>query len=320
MFAHITVLVLLLAASAIAPAQNYPQRPIRLVVGFVPGGGADRTTRLLAQRLSETLGQTVIVDNRAGADGSVATEIVSKAAPDGYTLLVGSPGPLVTNLYLYSHLAYDPQKQLAPISLIGATASVLAAHPSTPFSNIRELVAWARAKPEAANYGSSGIGSMPHLSMELFKSALKINMVHVPYKGAGPVVVDLIGGRVSVTILAIGTLLPQIKAQKAKAIAVTSLKRSPLLPEVPTVDESGVPGFETGTWYGLLAPAGVPANLIAKINQIVAKSVRGAEIKESLDRDGTDAIGNSSAEFGAFIRKESAKWSKFIKSSGMKLD
>jgi tripartite-type tricarboxylate transporter receptor subunit TctC len=303
-----------------AAAQNFPLKPVRLVVGFAPGGGADSAARSVAQKLNEVWGQSVIIDNRAGAGGNVATEIVARAAPDGYTLLISSPGPIVTNPFLYARLPYDPQRDLAPVTLIASSVNLILVNPSAPVSNVRELIAWARSKPGGVNYASSGIGSTPHLAGELLKAAAHIDMVHVAYKSAAPAVIDLIGGRVDVMLASLPTSLAQVKAQRLKAIAVASLKRSAALPEVPTADESGVPGYEVVTWWGMLAPAGVPGNLITKINQIVVKNLKSPEMKESLARDGAEAIGNSPAEFGAFIQKESAKWSKVIKTSGVKIE
>lgn len=320
MHRHIACLALLFSASAIVAAQDFPLRPVRIVVGFAPGGGADSAARSVAQKLIEAWGQSVIIDNRAGAGGNIATEIVSKAAPDGYTLLISSPGPIVTNPFLYTRLPYDPSKDLAPVTLVASSVNVILVNPSAPVSNVRDLIAWARSKPGGVNYASSGIGSTPHLAAELLKAAARIDMVHVAYKSAAPAVIDLIGGRVDVLVASLPTSLAQIKAQRLKAIAVASLKRSAALPEVPTADESGVPGYEVLTWWGLLAPAGVPGSIITKINRIVVTNLQSREMKESLARDGADAIGNSPAEFGAFIQKESAKWSKAIKTSGIKID
>lgn len=317
---HSACLALLFSASAIVAAQDYPLRPVRIVVGFAPGGGADNAARSVAQRLNETWGQSVIIDNRAGAGGNVATEIVSKAVPDGYTLLISSPGPIVTNPFLYTKLPYDPSRDLAPVTLIASSVNVILVNPSAPVANVRDLIAWARSKPGGVNYASSGIGSTPHLAAELLKTAAHIDMVHVAYKSAAPAVIDLIGGRVDVLVASLPTSLGQIKAQRLRAIAVASMKRSAALPEVPTADESGVPGYEVLTWWGLLAPAAVPGNIITKINRIVVANLQSPEMKESLARDGADAIGDSPAEFRAFIQKESAKWSKVVKSSGIKID
>jgi len=320
MHRHRACLALLFSANAMVAAQDFPLKPVRLVVGFAPGGGADSAARSVAQKLNEAWGQSVIIDNRAGAGGNVATEIVARAAPDGYTLLVSSPGPIVTNPFLYAKLPYDPHQDLAPVTLIASSVNLILVNPSAPVSNVRELIAWTRSKPGGVNYASSGIGSTPHLAGELLKTAAHIDMVHVAYKSAAPAVIDLIGGRVDVLVASLPTSLAQVKAQRLKAIAVASLKRSPALPEVPTADESGVPGYEVVTWWGLLAPAGVPGNLITKINQIVVRSLKSPEMKESLARGGADAIGNSPAEFGAFIQKESVKWSKVIKTSGVKIE
>ena len=303
-----------------AAAQDFPLRPVRLVVGFAPGGGADSAARSVAQKLNEAWGQSVITDNRAGAGGNVAAEIVSRAAPDGYTLLISSPGPIVTNPFLYARLPYNPQKDLAPVTLIASSVNVMLVNPAAPVSNVRELIAWTRSKPGGVNYASSGIGSTPHLAGELFKTAAHVDMVHVAYKSAAPAVIDLIGGRVDLLVASLPTSLAQIKAQRLKAIAVASLKRSVALPEVPTADESGVPGYEVVTWWGLLAPAGVPGDIIAKISKTVVLNLQSPEMKESLARDGADALGNSPAEFGAFIQKESAKWSNVIKTSGIKIE
>jgi len=313
-------MALLFLASAMAAAQDFPLKPVRLVVGFAPGGGADSAARSLGQKLNESWGQPVIIDNRPGAGGNIATEIVTRAAPDGYTLLVSSPGPIVTNPFLYARLPYDPQKDLAPVTLIASSVNLILVNPSAPVSNVRDLIAWARSKPGGVNYASSGIGSTPHLAGVLFNAAAHVNMVHVAYKSAAPAVIDLIGGRVDVLVASLPTSLAHVRAQRLKAIAVASLKRSAALPEVPTADESGLPRYEVVTWWGLLAPAGVRRNLITKINQVVVRNLKSPEMKESIARGGADAIGTSPDEFGAFIRKESAKWSKVIKTAGIKVE
>jgi tripartite-type tricarboxylate transporter receptor subunit TctC len=316
----IAAAALLFAAGAIAAAENFPSHPVRLVVGFAPGGGADNAARNVAQKLNEAWAQSVIVDNRAGAGGNVAADIVAKAVPDGYTLLITSPGPIVTNPYLVRDLPYQPLKDLAPVTLIASGANIIVVNPASPVNSVRDLIAWARSKPGGLNYSTSGIGSTPHLAAEMLKTAIRIEATHVAYKSAAPAVIDLIGGRVDFMIVSMPTVLAQIKAQRLRGIAIAGTKRSPQLPDIPTTEESGVPGYDVSTWWGLMAPAGVPAPLIARINQIVVKSLKSVEMKESLARDGADAIGNTPAEFGAFLQRESAKWVRVIKTSNIKID
>ncbi len=318
---NIAVLALLLSASGLAAAQEFPQRPVRFIVGFAPGGGADAAARALAQKMSEAWGQAVLVDNRAGAGGNLAAEAIAKAAPDGYNMLISSPGPIVTSPYLYEKLAYDPLKELAPITLIGSGANVMLINPNSPATNVRELITWARSKPGGLNYVTSGIGSTPHLAAELFGAAAHIdNLVHVPYKSAAPALLDVIAGRGDLMIVSLPTALGQIKAGKVRALAVASPKRAPQLPDVPTSEEAGVPGFEVTTWWGFFAPAGLPGGIITRTNQIAVKALRSQEMRESLAREGADAIGNSPAEFAAFIQQESAKWSRVIKTSNIKAE
>lgn len=316
----VAALAVLLISITSVMAQDYPLRPIRLVVGFAPGGGADSAARAVARKLNDTWGQPVVVDNRAGAGGNIAAEIVARAAPDGYTLLITSPGPVAINPALYPRLPYDPQKDLAPVTLVAAGPNVLVLHPNVPASNVQELIALARSKPGGLNYASSGIGTTPHLSGELFKLAAKVNMVHVAYKSAGPAVIDLIGGRVDLMLVSVPSVLTQIRALRLKALAVTSLKRSSALPELPTLDESGLPGFEVSAWWGLLVTAGTSRDLIAKLNTAVVKSLNSGDTKERLAAEGAEVVGNTPAEFGDFIRKETAKWAGVIKLSGIKID
>jgi tripartite-type tricarboxylate transporter receptor subunit TctC len=310
----------LFVLSSAVPAQDFPLRPLRVVVGFAPGAGTDAAARLVAEQLNKAWRQPAIVDNRAGAAGNIAAEIVAKALPDGYTLLVTSPGPIVTSPFLYAKLAYNPRIDLAPVVHVASSPNVIAVPSSAPASNVRELIAWGRAKPGHLNFASSGTGSTPHLSGELFKLAAQLNMVHIGYKSAAPAMVDLIAGRVDMMISSISGMLPNVRAHRLKAVAVTSLTRASLLPEVPTADESGVPGYESVTWWGVFTPAGVPRNLVAKVNQALVKSVGSAEMKEGFARQGAHTVGGSPAEFQAFIQKELARWSKVIKASGMSVE
>ncbi len=317
---HIAALAIIFAWITSVMGQDYPVKPIRLVVGFVPGGGADRVARLVAKELNETWGQPVIVDNRPGAGGNIAAEIVARAGADGYTLLITSPGPVAISPALYPKLPYDPQRDLAPITLVAAGTNVLVVHPGVPASNVQELIALARSKPGGLNYPSSGIGSTPHLTAELLKLAAKINVVHVSYKGGGAAILDLVGGRVEMMFSSVPPVLPQIKARRLKALAVTSLKRSPVLPEVPTLDESGLPGFEAYTWWGMLVRAGAPRGVIEKLNTAVVKGLNSGDTKELLAAGGAEVVGNTPAEFSNFIRKETTKWANVIRLSGIKIE
>ena len=317
---HWAMLMVLVSASLGASAQEFPQRPVKFVVGFAPGGGADNAARQMAQKMSEAWTQPVVIDNRAGAGGNLAAELVAKSGPDGYTMLVSSPGPIVTSPYLYEKLSYDPLKELAPITLIGSGANVMVVNPSAPANNAREFIAWARSKSGSLNYATSGIGSTPHLAAELFKTAAKIEMVHVPYKSAAPALLDVIAGRADVMIVSMPTVAGQVKAGKVRALLVAASRRSSLMPDVPTSAEAGVPGFEVVTWWGFFAPAGVPAPIINRANQLAVKALHSNEMKESLGKEGADAVGNSPAEFAAFIQQESAKWGKVIKGSNIKAE
>ena len=300
-----------------AAAQEFPTRPVRLVVGFVPGGGADAAARNVSQKLNEAWGQSVIVDNRAGAGGNVAAEIVAKAPPDGHTLLVTSPGPIVINPYLMSNLPYLPERDLAPVTAIASSANVFVVTPASPINTVQDLVTAARAKPGGLNYASAGIGSTPHLAAELFKMMTKTDISHVAYKSAAPGLIDVIGGRIDIMIVSLPTSLAQIRAQRLKAIAVTSLKRSAMLPELPTVDETGIKGYESVTWWGLFAPTGVPKPVFGKVSDAVNRSLRSQEMRDALARDGAEVIANSPDEFATFMKREAAKWSAVVKSAGM---
>lgn len=300
---------------------GYPEKSIRIVVGFPPGGGADVVARLIAQKLHETWGQTVVVDNRPGAGGNVGTDIVAKSSPSGYTLLLTSPGPVTVNPSLMPNLPYNPRKDFAPITLVGFGPNILVVPPALPATGVKELIALARTRANRLNYGSAGPGSTPHLSAELFKMMGKVEMVHVPFKGAGPAVVDLVAGRIDVMIVNVGAILSQVRAQRLRVLAVTSLRRSPVFSDVPTLNEAGLPGYEAGVWWGLLAPAGTPAAVIDQLHQAVAGSLKTVEIRSRLMlAEGAEVIGNTPKEFAQFLEKETIKWATVIKTAGIKLD
>jgi tripartite-type tricarboxylate transporter receptor subunit TctC len=301
-------------------AQDYPSRPIRLVVGFAPGGGADVAARLVAQKLQESWNATVVVDNRAGAGGNLAAEIVAKSNPDGYTLLVTSPGPVAINPSLLAKLPYDPAKELAPLTLLAFGPNVLVVHPTSTANSVKDFIALARNASTPLNYGTSGIGSTPHLSAELFKNMAKVNMTHVPYKGAGAAAIDLVAGRIDVMIVSAPTVLTQVKAGRLKALGVTSPKRAAVLPDVPTLNEAGLPGYEAGVWWGMLAPAGTPAPVIDKINKSVVAILETQDVKTRIANEGAEASPMTPRAFGDFLKKETVKWAGVIKAANIKAD
>ena len=310
----------LCVCAALASAQEFPSRPLRLVVGFPPGGGADGAARAVAQKLTESLGQAVVVDNRSGAGGNVAAEIVAHAVADGHTLLVTSPGPVVINPALYSSLPYDPQKELAPVTLIAAGANVLTVHPAVQANNVQQLMALARSKPDTLNYASSGIGTIPHLSGELFRIVARLPVVHVAYKGAGAAVIDVMAGRADYILVSVPSVLTQIRAKRLRALAVTTLKRAAALPDLPTIDESGLPGYESIAWWGVMAPAAVPMSVVSTLNRTIVKSLNATETRERLATEGVEVAGTTPAQFGDFLKRETAKWAQVIKTAGIRID
>ena len=311
----------LLAASG-APAAtptDYPTKPIRMIVGFAPGGGTDTTARAISIKLAELLGQQVIVDNRAGAAGNIATELVAKAAPDGYTILLGTIAALAINPSLYrTKLPFDSVRDFAPIIQAVDSTNILSLHPSVPAANVKELIALAKTKP--LNYGSSGVGGTGHLAGELFNSMAGTEMTHIPYKGGGPAMIDLVGGQVQLVFATAASAVPQIKAGKIKGIAVTTIKRSALMPNIPTIAESGLPGFDANNWYGLLAPAKTPRPLIMRLNAEVTKVLAMPDVKDFLFNQGLDPAPGTPEQFGAYIKSEITKWAKVVKDSGARAD
>lgn len=299
-----------------AVAQTYPARPIRVLVGFQPGGGVDISARAIGQKLSDALGQSVVVDNRPGASGNIAADIVAKSAPDGYTLLMANSTISIPALFV--KLPFDVTKDLAPVSLVAMGPSVLVVHPSVPIKNVKELMALARKKPKELIFGSGGPGNITHLAMELFMSMAKIDMIHVPYKGGAPSVIGLLSGEVHMLFTSIPSVLGQIKIGKVRAIGVSIQKRSSALPAVPTIDEAGLPGFNTASWYGLLAPAGVPQNILELLSKEVVKIMHNKEIRDRFARDGFEPVGNTPGAFGSFIRSEIPKWGKVVRQANIK--
>jgi tripartite-type tricarboxylate transporter receptor subunit TctC len=312
----IVALALTLAAGA-AAAQTYPTKAVRLVVPFLAGGSTDIVGRTVAQKLSEMWGQQAFVDNRPGGGTTIGTEMVAKAAPDGYTLLV-TPAPFTINPSLLTKLPYDALTDFAPITLINTTPLVMVVNPGVPAKNVKELIALAKAKPGKLNFGSSGTGGSNHLAGELFDAMAGVKMVHIPYKGNAGALTDIVGGHLDVVYNGITSAVALIRGNKLRALAVTSLQRSAALPDVPTLDESGLKGFEAVAWNGLTAPAKTPREIIMKINADVIKIVNSPELKERLKADGSDPVGNSPEQYAAFLRNEIAKWAKVIKFANVK--
>lgn len=303
-----------------ALAQTYPSKPIRFVVPFPPGGPADILTRAIGQKLTEGWGQQLVVDNRAGAGGTIGSDITAKAAPDGYTLLMGFVGTHAINPSLYGKLPYDNVKSFEPVSLVGTATIILVLHPSVPAKSVRELISLAKSKPGELTFGSPGNGTPQHLGGELFNTMAGVNMTHIPYKGAVPAITDLLGGRLSLIFSSAPPALPHVSTGKLRALAVTSAKRSPVAPELPTIAESGLPGYEVINWYGVLAPAGTQKEIVAKLNAEIVKIVNMADVKERLSPVGIETFSSTPAQFAAFIKEETAKWAKVVKFSGARLD
>jgi len=292
---------------------------VKIIVAFPPGGGTDIVARLLAPRLSEVWGQPVIVENRAGASGTIGTEAAARAEPDGYTLLMATMGNMTANQHLY-RMAEDPLRAFAPITKVVDVHFVFMANPALPANNVQELIVLAKQHPGEIAYSSSGPGGAPHLAMELFKRRAGIDVVHIPYKGSGPSINDLIGGRVMLTMDSLLQSLPHIKSGRLKALAVPGPKRSALLPDVPTIAESGLPGFALTNWFGLLAPAATPRDVLVKVHDDVVRILKEPELEKRISDLGADVVGNSAEEFGAAMRAESAQWAEIIKAAGIRVE
>jgi tripartite-type tricarboxylate transporter receptor subunit TctC len=312
-------MVLALAVSATAGAQSWPTKPVRLIVPFPAGGGTDAFARPLAAHLSLQTGQQFVIDNRGGAGGTIGAELAAKAPADGYTFLVGAVHHTIA-VSMYAKLGYDLEKDLTPVTLVSVVPNVLVLHPSVPLNSVSELIAYAKANPNKLNFASAGNGTSHHLAAELFKTATGVQMLHIPYKGAGPAMQDLIGGQVNLMFDGMGSSAAQIRGGKLKPLAVTTARRSPAFPDIPTMQEAGVPGYQVTTWYGLWAPAGTPPEIVNRLQAEVVKAFAKPEVKEIWAAQGADAGGNSPAEFNTFIKAEIVKWAKVVKDSGAKID
>lgn len=314
------VFAILPIQAASAWARDYPVRPVRLIVPFAPGGGNDTVARALAQALGASLGQALVVDNRPGAGGIVGAELAAKAPADGYTLFLGGVGSHAVNPSLHAKLAYDPVKDFAPVALIASAPSVLVVHPSVPARSLAEFTALAKARPGGLNYASNGSGSSAHLAAVMYESMAGVRMLHIPYKGLGPALADLLGGEVQAMFSSMVAIVPHIRAGRLRALAVTGKNRSALLPGVPTLAESGLPGYEAGSWYGILAPAGTPREIVLKLNAEIVKALARPELRERLESEGAEVIGGTPEEFAAHIRSEIARTGKLIRDAGIRME
>ena len=309
----------LLLATAAASAQTYPAKPVRLLIGFAAGGGADIIARSLSPRLTEALGQQIIADNRPGANGIIAAELAAKAAPDGYTLLV-APGNYAFAPAMYAKLSFDMANAFAPVSKLAETPLLVVVHPSLPVKTIPQLVALAKARPGGLAYASGGIGGSAHLATELFRSLTQVSMVHVPYKGTGAAITDLIGGQVPLCFCTLPSVFPHAKSGRMRALAVTTERRSLAAPDIPTVAEAGVRNYEMSQWYGLLAPAGTSPAIIERLNAEINKALKHPDVLTRMQAEGADPAGSSPQEFGAFFTAEIAKWTQVVQKAGIRAD
>jgi tripartite-type tricarboxylate transporter receptor subunit TctC len=316
--AFVALICALPAYAAAAAADGFPSRPLRLVVPWPPGGSVDPFARLLAQKLPELMGQQIVVDYRPGASGNVGMELAARATPDGYTVVINSL-PVVVNPSLFK-LPYDVTRDLVPVSLLADSPFVLVVHPSVAVTSVKELIALAKAKPGRLHYSSAGSGTNLHVAAELFKNLTGVNLVHIPYKGGGPALASLLGNEAQLSFLGIMIVQAQQSGGRLRPIAVTSTKRSPVLPDLPTIAESGVPGYEFSAWYAVLAPAGTPKPIVSAWNAAIVKALRSPEMADRIAREGAEVIASSPEAFGAFMRTEIAKWAKVVKDNGLKVE
>lgn len=312
--------LLMLAAAAPAGAQTYPVKPIRMIIGFPPGGGTDIVGRIVAQKLSEVLGQQVVAENRGGASGQLAAEFVAKAPPDGYTVMMAHIAAVAILPSLVAKLPYDAQRDFAPVSLVAIGPNLLVVHPSVPAKNVKELVALARARPGQLQYASPGAGTVQHLAAEFFKLQAGVDMLHVPYKGSGQSIIDLVSGQVHLNFDSVPPVINHVRSGRLRALAVTSEKRFSLLPHIPTVNEGGIVGFDMSTWWGLMTPAAVGKDLIARLHGETAKLLSQREVKERIANVGAETVGNSPEEFAATLRGERAKYARVVKAANIRVD
>ena len=320
MFMRYSVAVACALAAPGAAAQSYPDRPIRVIVAVPAGGTPDVMARSVTSGMAKLLGQPLVMDNRGGAGGLIGTEVAAKAAADGYTLLVSSPGPLTILPHMQTKIAYDPRRDFVPVGLIASNPFLLITHPSVPAKSIKELIALAKSQPGRLNYASAGNGAANHLAMELFRSMAGVNITHVPYKGAPQAVTDVLAGHMNMMFNSIPPVLAHIKADRFRALGVGSTKRNPQLPDVPTIHEAGVPGYEAITWFGLLAPAKMPKPILAKVSDAFVKTITTPELRTMLESQGAEPGSGQSQEFAALIRREYDRYAKVVKVSGAKID
>jgi len=300
-------------------AQAYPSKPVRFIVPFAPGGNTDVQGRLIAQKLTESWGQQVVVDNRPGAGGTLGVELASKAAPDGYTIVLASFGNILVGPSLYKKLGYDPVKDLAPVVLVSTPPGLMVVNPSLPVKSVTELIAYAKANAGKLNYGSAGSGTWNHLFAEQFKAMARIQMTHIPYKGAAPAVTDLLGGQIQLVFSPFPTAMPHVRSGRLRALAVTGARRSPVLPQTPTVAESGLPGYEAASWFAVLAPAGTPISVVDRLNRDINGILKLPEVRAAFAADGTEPAGGTREELATSIRDGSAKWGKLVRELGVKI-
>ena len=314
-----------LAVSAVLPAgalaqAKFPSKTVTIIVPFSAGGTTDILARIIAQGLMAELGETVVVDTRAGAGGNIGAQLAAKAPADGHTLFMGTVGTHAINSTLYKKLSFDPVKDFAPLTRVANVPNLLVANPAQPYKSVKELIAYAKANPGAVNFGSSGSGSSIHLSGELFKSMAKVDMVHIPYKGSAPAVTDLLGNQIGIMFDNMPSAIQHVRSGKLVPLAVTTAKRSPELPDVPTIAEAGVPGYEATSWFGMLAPAGTPAPIIAQLNTAIAKVLANPEYKQKIAAQGAEVYSETPEQFAAFIKQETLKWGKVVRDSGAQAD
>ena len=315
-----TVIAIIALCAAKAFGQDYPIKPVRLIIPFAPGGSNDILGRMIGTKLAEAMGQQVVIDNRAGAGGSIGVELAAKSAPDGYTLVIGHIGTLAVNPTLYKKLPYDPIKDLQTISMLAKVANIMVVHPSLPAKSVRELIALAKAKPGMLVYGSGGNGGAGHLATEYFKLMAKIDIEHIPYKGTAPAIIDLLAGQTQLVFGGIPGIGGHIRNGRLRALGVSTSKRLTIFPEVPTVAEAGVPGYEATQWYGVLAPAGTPHWVVARLNREIVHTLQNPQIQQRLADDGSEPLASTPEEFTAFIKSEIARWAPVIKAAGIRAD